>query len=90
MIPPSAFASNDSEFYDSIRTLDTLFEVIENSATEHKFKDQGMEFTHYFSSELNRSFIVNDEVGEVCFTYEGSEVLSCFPCKSDEISGACP
>ncbi|WP_218938237.1 hypothetical protein [Parashewanella tropica] len=84
MFLPSTHASEDDKYYNPIRTLDTLFEVIGDDASKYKFYDQGMSFTHYFSSELNRSFIVNNEIGEVCFTYTGSKVLSCFPCKTDD------
>lgn len=90
VLPISGVASENSEFYDSIRTLETLTVVLDGRASEHQFTDQGMEFTHYYSSKLNRSFIVNDEIGEVCSSYEGSEVLSCFPCEAGEVSEVCP
>lgn len=83
-------ASTDDEYYESIRTVDTLFMVIEEHSLAVKFTEDKMEFTHYFSAELNRSFIVNDERGEVCRTYEGNEVLSCSSCNANEVSESCP
>ncbi|MDE1222702.1 hypothetical protein MCT05_18455 [Vibrio aestuarianus] len=90
MLPASVIASVDDEYYESFRTVDSIFQVVDDSDSGHRFTDQGMEFTHYFSSELNRSFIVNDEIGEVCYIYEGNEVLSCFPCEEGEVSDVCP
>ncbi|WP_295892524.1 hypothetical protein [uncultured Vibrio sp.] len=60
VLPISGVASENSEFYDSIRTLETLTVVLDGRASEHQFTDQG------------------------------SEVLSCFPCKAGEVSQVCP
>ncbi|RKF17391.1 hypothetical protein DBZ36_13105 [Alginatibacterium sediminis] len=83
-------ASNEPEFYDSIRTLEKLLSVVEEPIETYAFQEQGMEFTHFFSIDLNRSFIVNDELGEVCSTYVGRQIESCFPCQSQESSENCP
>lgn len=76
--------------YQSIRTLDSLFMVIDSNAKITRILDQGVAFTHYYDSSLNRSFIVDNELSEVCRTYTGTEVLSCFPCAKNEVSKECP
>lgn len=82
--------SKDDDFYQRITTAEFMFEVIEADAVATAFTDQGAEFTHYYSPSLKRSFIVDDELGEVCKTYRGSEILSCFPCSENQVSAHCP
>jgi hypothetical protein len=84
-----ALASDDT-FYDAIVSVDTLMAVLGEAEETTQFTDQGAYFTHYYSPALNRSFLVDDELGQVCNTYKGSEILSCFPCKLDEVSTECP
>lgn len=75
---PSVSAALEDSFYESIQTLDSLFMVIHEDTPGTGFSEQGMAFTHYYSKELNRSFITNDERGEVCHTYTGEDIRSCF------------
>lgn len=89
-VPALALAANDAEHYASIVTVDTLFEIIGDQYSAVSFEDQGTAFSHYYSAELDRSFLVDEELGTVCNTYEGSAMLSCFPCASDEVSTNCP
>lgn len=88
--PPFVFAISEDEGYEAIVTLDNLFMVIDKNAIVTKFKDQRADFTHYYSASLDRSFLVDDELGQVCHTYKGRRILSCFPCDVDEVSTHCP
>lgn len=89
-VPQFVLASDDDAFYQSIVTVDDLFQVIDDRALTTRFKDQATFFTHYYSTSLDRSFIVDDELGQVCNTYNGSDIRSCYPCELDEVSKACP
>jgi len=88
-VPQFVLASDDA-FYQSIVTVDDLFQVIDDRALTTRFKDQAAYFTHYYSTSLERSFIVDDELGQVCNTYTGSDIRSCYPCELNEVSKACP
>lgn len=89
-VPQLVLASDDDAFYQSIVTVDDLFQVIDHRALTTRFKDQATVFTHYYDSSLERSFIVDDELGQVCNTYNGSDIRSCYPCELNEASKACP
>lgn len=93
------FAAQDSEPFKSDITLEYLLEVLASESIERDalagittktFTEQGASFTYYYSPSLQRSFIVDNEIGRVCKTYSGSEVLSCFPCAKSEVSATCP
>ena len=87
---PFTLASPDEGGYESIETLEALVEVVGNTALVTHFKDQRINFTHYYSPSLKRSFVVDDELARVCKTYKGSKILSCFPCGENEVSKECP
>ncbi|GHE86979.1 hypothetical protein [Thalassotalea profundi] len=90
IFPMLVLADDMEKFYESIITLEMLVDHLGETAKVTKFTDQGMQFTHYYYKQLNRSFIVSDEIWEVCHTYEGATILSCFPCAKDEVSTQCP
>lgn len=92
-------AAQDSAPVQTDMTLEYLLELLASETTDREtlagitittFEEQGASFTYYYAPSLQRSFIVDNEIGRVCNTYIGSEILSCFPCAKGEVSRSCP
>lgn len=90
MFLSTAHSTETEKAYEWVTDLDLMFQLDDTPDTVETFNDQGMEFTHYFYSSLNHSFLVNIETGEVCHAYIGPERKSCYPCGENEVSDVCP
>ncbi|QUI68902.1 hypothetical protein [Pseudoalteromonas sp. M8] len=65
--------------YDEITDIDALAAHFDEPTFEQHFLEEDMEFIWLYFKDIDHSFLVNTETGEVCHHFKGKKRESCFP-----------
>ena len=70
--------------------LENLLATAGDASIVEGFEYRETAFTRFYYQELNHSFIINNEMDNICDIAVGITGGNCFPCEENQTSALCP